>query len=686
LIHNGFKWELLPPQLISAFAGSDGTPASAASAELARRYGTPPSAELVREGWTDLRDEWLPHAEESRRRLVAALWDLGVGYADDYPHGRDAEMAFLRTCNNARGLRDVVLAELIRLGRSPGSDHTEEVLEGKAAVGGHAAPPTGSKPQLGGAAQRKGKTSGGRGGAEEPLGFEDILWKAADKLRGSMDASEYKHVVLGLVFLKYVEDAFEERHGALREELAADGITGADAEELLESRDEYTAEGVFWVPPEARWHYMRERAKQPEIGKLIDDAMDLIEADNPSLRGVLPKTYARPSLDTRRLGELVDLISGIGLGSAEHRGKDILGRVYEYFLGRFASAEGKSGGEFYTPRSIVKLLVEMIEPLSGRVYDGCCGSGGMFVQAERFVEAHGGQRNDIAVYGQELNDTTWRLAKMNLAIRGIEADLGSSWGDTFHRDLHPDVKADYILANPPFNVSDWGGDQLRDDPRWKYGVPPVGNANYAWLQHFISKLSPRGVAGIVLANGSLSSQQSGEGEIRRRLIEDDIVECIVTLPGQLFYQTPIPASLWFLNRNKRNGHSSGIPRDRQGEILFIDARKLGTLVDRTHRALTDDDIAHIARTYHAWRGEHGADGYTDVPGFCASASLDQIAKSRFVLTPGRYVGAEIAAEDDEPLDEKITRLAQALLNAFEASDRLQKQVCAALERLDVSRS
>ena len=521
------------------------------------------------------------------------------------------------------------------------------------------------------------KTNGG-----EPLGFEDVLWKAADKLRGSMDASEYKHVVLGLIFLKYVEDAFEERRGVLRSELEADGITRDAAEELLESRDEYTAEGVFWIPPEARWGYLKDKAKQPEIGKLIDNAMDLIEVDNPSLRGVLPKTYARPSLDVRRLGELVDLISGIGLGSAEHREKDILGRVYEYFLGRFASAEGKGGGEFYTPGSVVKLLVEMIEPLSGRVYDGCCGSGGMFVQAERFVEAHGGRRNDIAVYGQELNDTTWRLAKMNLAIRGIEADLGPRWGDTFHEDLHPDLKTDYCLANPPFNVSDWGGDQLRDDPRWQYGVPPAGNANYAWLQHFASKLSPRGVAGIVLANGSLSSQQSGEGEIRRRMLEADLVECIVALPGQLFYSTGIPVSLWFLNRDKSAG---GAPawRDRRREVLFVDARNLGVMVDRTHRELTHDEIARIAGTYHAWRGEPDAGHYADTPGFCASASLSAIAAHQHVLTPGRYVGAEAADNDGEPLDQKIRRLTDGLYAAFDESAALERRVRTALGHLDV---
>ncbi len=526
-------------------------------------------------------------------------------------------------------------------------------------------------------ARRTTKTSGA-----EPLGFEATLWKAADKLRGSMDASEYKHVVLGLVFLKYVDDAFSERHAQLTGELAGEGITGDAAEELLESRDEYTAAGVFWVPPEARWDYLRSSAKQPEIGKLVDRAMDAIEVENPSLRGVLPKTYARPSLDVRRLGELVDLIAALGLGAVEHREKDLLGRVYEYFLGRFATAEGKGGGEFYTPRNVVKVLVEMIEPYKGRVYDPCCGSGGMFVQSEAFVEAHGGKRNDIAVYGQELNDTTWRLAKMNLAIRGIEADLGPRWADTFHDDLHPDLKADYILANPPFNVSDWGGEQLRDDPRWRYGTPPTGNANYAWLSHMASKLSPKGVAGVVLANGSLSSQQSGEGEIRRKMVENDLVECIVALPGQLFYTTQIPVSLWFLNRNKRNGSGRGNWRDRRGQVLFIDARKLGTLVDRTHRELTAAEITRIAGTYHAWRGEPGADKYQDMPGFCASASVRQIAEHRFVLTPGRYVGTEEAEEDDEPIAEKIARLKDELFEAFEESDRLQARVRTVLERVD----
>jgi type I restriction enzyme M protein len=530
------------------------------------------------------------------------------------------------------------------------------------------------------AAGRGRKANGGT-----PLGFEDTLWKAADKLRGSMDSGEYKHVVLGLVFLKYIDDAFSERRRQLIDDLDDEGITGEQGDELLESRDEYTSEGVFWVPPEARWGYLQASAKQTEIGKLIDNAMDLVEIDNPSLRGVLPKNFSRPALDVRRLGELVDLVSGIGLGSAEHREKDILGRVYEYFLGRFASAEGKGGGEFYTPRSVVKTLVEMIEPYQGRVYDPCCGSGGMFVQSERFVEAHGGRRNDIAVYGQESNDTTWRMAKMNLAIRGIEANLGPRWADSFHEDLHPDLKADYILANPPFNISDWGGDQLRDDLRWRYGVPPAGNANYAWLQHMASHLSPRGVAGVVLANGSLSSQQSGEGTIRQAMVEGDLVECIVALPGQLFYSTQIPVSLWFLNRDKGNGHTRpGTPtwRARRGEVLFIDARKLGAMVDRTHRELTDEDIARIADTYHAWRGEPDAGEYEDIAGFCASASIEQITEHRFVLTPGRYVGSEAAEEDDEPIGDKTARLKRELYEAFEESDRLQERVRAALERVD----
>src|SRR2546426_4431144 len=384
------------------------------------------------------------------------------------------------------------------------------------------------------------RTERRNGGAN--LGFEATLWSAADKLRGHMDAAEYKHVVLGLIFLKYISDSFEEKHAQLAQEKNANP----------EDRDEYVADHIFWVPPEARWTYLQGRAKDPLIGKLLDNAMVAIERDNASLKGVLPKNYARPDLNKQQLGEVIDLIATIGLGDKESRSKDILGRVYEYFLSQFASAEGKKGGQFYTPRCVVQLLVEMLAPYKGRVFDPCCGSGGMFVQSEKFVEAHGGRIGDISVFGQESNPTTWKLAKMNLAIRGIENNLGPENADSFHRDLHKDLKTDYILANPPFNDSDWGGERLREDVRWKYGVPPVGNANFAWVQHFIHHLAPNGITGFVLANGSMSSNQSGEGQIRKGLIEADLVDCMITLPGQLFYGTQIAASLWFLTRNKAN--------------------------------------------------------------------------------------------------------------------------------------
>ena len=509
----------------------------------------------------------------------------------------------------------------------------------------------------------------------EPLGFEQTLWAAADKLRGNLESAEYKHIVLGLIFLKYVSDAFEERHQFL---LAATADPGSDyyvrneqaRAEIVESRDEYTGEGVFWVPAEARWSALQAAAKQPDIGQRIDRAMDAIEAENPSLKGVLPKNYARPAIDKRRLGELIDLVATIGLGSEEHRDKDV--------LGRFAAQEGKGGGEFYTPRCVVQLLVEMLEPYSGRVYDPCCGSGGMFVQSVKFLEAHGGRRNELSIYGQELNDATWRLAKMNLAIRGIEANLGDRAADSFHADLHPDLRADYILANPPFNISDWGGANLRDDPRWRYGVPPVGNANYAWIQHMVHHLAPHGVAGFVLANGSMSTQTSGEGEIRKALIDAGLVDCMVALPTQLFYSTGIPVCLWFLARDRTNHHF----RDRANEILFIDARKLGVMVDRTHRELTDDDIARIARTYHAWRGEQAAGTYQDVPGFCKSATLDEIAQHNHILTPGRYVGAEPEADDGEPFEQKLERLRAQLLADFEESERLEALI---RDRLDMLR-
>jgi len=508
-------------------------------------------------------------------------------------------------------------------------------------------------------AGRANKRPNGNGAT---LGFEATLWSAADKMRNNMDAAEYKHVVLGLIFLKYISDAFEERRAAL----VAEKSKGADPEDP----DEYRGENVFWVPKEARWTFLQGKAKQPTIGKLLDDAMVAIERDNSSLKGVLPKDYARPALDKQRLGELIDLVGTIGLGDKENRSKDILGRVYEYFLAQFASAEGKKGGQFYTPRCVVQVLVEILAPYRGRVFDPCCGSGGMFVQSEKFVEAHGGRIGDISVYGQESNPTTWRLAKMNLAIRGIDGNLGPEHADSFHRDLHKDLKADYVLANPPFNDSDWGGERLREDARWKFGVPPVGNANFAWVQHFIHHLAPNGLAGYVLANGSMSSNQSNEGEIRKAIVEADMVDCMVALPGQLFYSTQIPVCLWFIARNKKNGRF----RDRRGETLFIDARKIGQLIDRVHRELTEEEIARIAGTYHAWRGDKGAGKYADVAGFCKSATIDEIRGHGHVLTPGRYVGAAEVEEDDEPFEEKMKRLTGQLEEQFAEGARLEKAI------------
>lgn len=499
------------------------------------------------------------------------------------------------------------------------------------------------------------------------LGFEQQLWQMADKLRGHMDAAEYKHVVLGLIFLKYISDAFKERYEALKKEPHADP----------EDRDEYTAENVFWVPKVARWPRLQDNAKQPTIGKLIDDAMVAIEKENPSLKGVLSKDYARPSLDKHRLGELIDLIGKIGLGDKESRSKDILGRVYEYFLGQFASAEGKKGGEFYTPRCVVKLLVEMIEPYKGRVYDPCCGSSGMFVQSEEFIRQHGGKIGDISIYGQESNPTTWRLAKMNLAIRGLEANIGTHNADTFHNDLHKDLKADFILANPAFNMSDWGGERLREDARWKYGAPPLGNANFAWVQHIIFHLAPSGIAGFVLANGSMSSNQSGEGDIRKAIIEADQVDCMIALPPQLFYGTQIPACLWFLARNKSNGKF----RDRRRQTLFIDARKLGYMVDRAHRELSNEEIVRLGRTYHAWRGEKDAGKYGDVLGFCKAVKIDEILQHGYILTPGRYVGAEEAEDDGESSQEKIKRLSAKLERQFTEGAEVEAKIREYLKRL-----
>ena len=497
------------------------------------------------------------------------------------------------------------------------------------------------------------------------LGFEAALFKAADKLRGNMEPSDYKHVALGLIFLKYISDAFEAKREALLAEELADP----------EDPEEYLAENVFWVPKEARWSHLQANAKQATIGTLIDEAMLAIEASNASLKGVLPKEYARPALNKVMLGELIDLISGIAMNEEADRSKDILGRVYEYFLGGFAGAEGKRGGEFYTPRSVVRLLVAMLEPYKGRIYDPCCGSGGMFVQSERFVEEHGGRIGDIAIYGQESNYTTWRLAKMNLAVRGIDADIRWNNEGSFHKDALPDLRADYVLANPPFNVSDWGGERLREDARWKYGVPPVGNANYAWLQHILHHLSPTGSAGVVLANGSMSSAQSGEGDIRRAMVEGDVVDCMIALPGQLFYSTQIPACLWFLARDKTNHRV----RDRRGEVLFIDARKLGHMVDRTRKELADEDIARIAQTYHAWRGEEVAETYEDVPGFCKAASLEEIRTHGHVLTPGRYVGTAAAEEDDVPFVERFAALKEKLDEQLAQGEELGALIQAKLE-------
>jgi len=515
-------------------------------------------------------------------------------------------------------------------------------------------------------ARAKGTTAG-KSSNGASLGFEQTLWQAADKLRGNMDAADYKHVVLGLIFLKYISDAFQERYEILKKEPHADP----------EDRDEYTAENVFWVPKQARWPDLQANAKQPTIGKLIDEAMLAIEKQNPSLKGVLPKDYARESLDKHRLGELIDLIGTIGLGDKESRSKDVLGRVYEYFLGQFAAAEGKKGGQFYTARCVVKLLVEMMEPYKGRVFDPCCGSGGMFVQSEKFVDAHGGRRTDLSIYGQESNQTTWRLSKMNLAIRGIEANIAWNSEGSFHNDAFKDLKADFVLANPPFNDSDWGGEHLREDVRWKYGVPPVGNANFAWVQHFISHLAPNGIAGFVLANGSMSSNQSGEGEIRKGIIEADLMDCMIALPGQLFYTTQIPVCLWFVTRNKANGKF----RDRRKQTLFIDARKTGFLVDRIHRDLSDDEIARIARTYHAWRGEKDAGKYEDVPGFCRSAATKEINAHGYVLTPGRYVGAEEVEDEDEPFEEKMKRLTATLRQQTEEARTLEAAIVANLKEL-----
>jgi len=700
-----FKWSNLPQSVLEALcrdllgeSNQDGNRA----ALLQQAYGARPTVEFIRDAWPTLLESWLRTASEPRERIVQELQkargEKGI------LKGSRAELAYLKELRNAKHLREIVWAEFVAAGeveraseqggddeavKAP-SEPYDEPAQKTITASAHSSD-TGSD----GATEdvnliRPQPTRQKRPEQEKTL--EATLWEAADRLRSRVDAAEYKHVVLGLIFLKYVSDVFTKRREALQrlvDDPDSDYFMPTDQAKhaVLEDRDEYTSEGVFWMPEGYRWDDLRKAAKQTGIGERIDSAMDAIEKENPTLRGVLPKRYARRELTPAMLGGLIDTFSRKDLAGEEHRGLDVLGRVYEYFLGRFATAEGKLGGEFYTPRSVVRLMVEMLEPFDGRVFDPACGSGGMFVQAEEFVEAHGGGRNDISVFGQEQNPTTWRLAKMNLALRGIEANLGPEWADSFHRDLHLDLRADFILTNPPFNISEWGGERLRDDPRWKYGVPPVGNANFAWIQHMLAHLSPTGTMVTVMANGSLASQQSGEGEIRRNLIKADLVECIVALPSQLFYTTPIPVCLWFLTRDKsgkarRVGPSVSPRRSRFNEVLFIDARTLGHMISRKNRELADSDIGHIADTYHAWRGQDtDLKPYEDVPGFCASVTLDTIREHQHALTPGRYVGSEAVADDGEPLDEKIARLASEIRDGFAKRAELQEKVLHLLSSL-----
>jgi len=603
---------------------------------------------------------WAMAGRPRTERFLAKLDELG---------GRAGNGALKALLGWAPDVYDRVKAELVEAGaviRQPG----------RGGVVALASRPSGGAPvpteRLPSRAPEPSNVAARRAEKPKPAqpAIATTLWAAADKLRGNMDAAEYKHVALGLIFLKYISDRFEERR--------AQALADPEEVDLVEDRDLYLGDNVFWVPETARWTYLKENATsvEPTVGALIDAAMIALEAENPSLRGVLTKNYARPELDQRRLGEVVKLFSDLAFRDAHH-GQDVLGRVYEYFLGQFAIAEGKRGGQFYTAGSVVRLLVEMIQPFKGRVYDPCCGSGGMFVQSERFVAAHGGRRNDVSVFGQESNPTTWRLAKMNLAIRGIEADLGPKWADSFHEDLHPGLKADFVLANPPFNDSDWGGERLRGGERWQYGAPPAGNANFAWVQHFIRHLAPSGLAGFVLANGSLSSQQSGEGDIRKAIVEADLVDCIVSLPGQLFFTTQIPVCLWFLARDKSNGLVKDIAlRDRRRESLFIDARGLGTMETRTLKVLNEADVAKVAGAYHAWRETGGA--YADEAGFSKAVSTADIATQGYVLTPGRYVGTAAAAADAEPFADKMARLTATLREQMAEGARLDERIRGAL--------
>jgi type I restriction enzyme M protein len=600
--------------------------------------------------------------QAQKDRFVAVLTELGGSTGN----GRLREVLQWDEATYSSVSDELVTAGVVTSGRGRGGSVSFAGVGETKAAQDDAPVPARAKPANG--------NGNGKGG---DLGFEAELFKAADKLRGNMEPSDYKHVALGLIFLKHISDSFE----AKRAQLLADYPEGA------EDRDEYAADNVFWVPPVARWSHLQANAKQPSIGKLIDEAMIAIERDNEHLKGVLPKDYARPALNAVMLGELIDLISGIALGQEKGEARDVLGRVYEYFLAQFAGSEGKRGGEFYTPRSVVGVMVQMIEPYKGRVYDPCCGSGGMFVQSEKFVELHGGRMGDIAVYGQESNYTTWRLCKMNLAVRGIDADIKWNSEGSFHKDELRDLKADFILANPPFNISDWGGDRLREDVRWKYGTPPAGNANFAWVQHIVHHLSPSGVAGVVLANGSMSSTQNGEDAIRRALIEGingepGVVDCMVALPGQLFYSTQIPVCLWFLTRDKSNGIARKAKlRDRRNEVLFIDARKLGHMVDRTRKEFSDIDIEKITRAYHAWRGETEAGAYQDMPGFCKAASLGEIKEHSYVLTPGRYVGAANVEGDEGEFEEQFAKLRLQLDDQFAEAERLGSAIQSILKRV-----
>jgi len=507
---------------------------------------------------------------------------------------------------------------------------------------------------------------------QDKQSMEQQMWKAANKLRKNIDAAEYKHVVLGLIFLRYISDAFDKLYNKLQR--GEGEYEGADPED----RDEYKAENVFFVPAKARWNYLKDKAKLPEIGKYVDQAMDAIEKENPMLRGVLPKVFAKENLDATNLGGLIDLVSNIALGDVKEKSADILGHVFEYFLGQFALAEGKKGGQFYTPRSVVQLLVEMLEPYKGRIFDPCCGSGGMFIQSEKFVKKHQGKINNISIYGQESNRTTWKLIKMNLAIRGIDSSQ-VKWNNegSFQNDAHKDLRADYVIANPPFNDSDWGGNLLRKDARWKFGTPPPGNANYAWIEHFIYHLAPTGQAGFVLAKGSLTTKFSGEGEIRKNLIEAGMVDCIVNLPAKLFLNTQIPASLWFMSKNRTNGRF----RDRSDEILFIDAREMGQLINRRTRVLTPDDINKITSTYHNWRNPKGE--YKDIKGFCKAASIERVRELDYVLTPGRYVGLP-DEEDDFDFKERFTKLKTEFEEQLKEEAILNERISANLEKVKIN--